>query len=136
MLHPLQPLWILCLTFQKCHAGSNTHYTERAIIKFLTFSCLHDKGGMANPPIGPDNHSPVKSLQYTSSVFFLAELQVCLVNNFVFGVKPINHLPIHIGQRKVLVDLASATGEITSGYRKAECCWSNQTFSFHVVMVF
>lgn len=70
------------MTFQKCHPGSNTHYTERAIIKFLTISCLHDKGGMANPPMGPDNHSPVKSLQYTSSVFFLAELQVCLVNNF------------------------------------------------------
>lgn len=61
------------------------HITQkRAIIKFLTFSCLHDKGGMANPAIGPDNHSPVKSLQSTSSVFFLAELQLCLVNNFFF----------------------------------------------------
>lgn len=61
------------------------HITQkRAIIKFLTFSCLHDKAGMANPPIGPDNHSPVKSLQSTSSVFFLAELQLCLVSNFFF----------------------------------------------------
>jgi len=64
------------------HGGSNTHYPKRATIKFLTFSCLCDKRRMAAPPIGPANHPPVKSLQSTSSVFFLAELPLHLLNNF------------------------------------------------------
>lgn len=44
--------------------------TRKGYYTISDFSCLHDKERMANPPVGPDNHYPVKSLQSTSPPVF------------------------------------------------------------------